>query len=109
MAEMKITEVRTNAKENVSEALGLAQYAEIGAFTYAVPVTIDGQELFVEVKLTAKDHVGNKRTPAFNVDDAVAKYQAELAERAEKAAAKAAEKAEKEAKKAKRAVEPDAE
>lgn len=80
---------------------------QIGTSTYAIPVETPEGVFYAKVAVTAAQRADTKAYPAFNLEDAVAKFEAECAEKAEKAAereaakaAKAAARAAKEAAKA---------
>ena len=80
---------------------------QIGTSTYAIPVETPEGVFYAKVAVTAAQRADTKAYPAFNLEDAVAKFEAECAEKAEKAAereaakaAKAAARAAKEASKA---------
>lgn len=95
MDELKVTErmelVRVEVTEKFPELKGAAQ---IGTGVFVVPV----EHGFAKVTVSAIKGVD------YDVDAAIASYQADLQERADKAAAKAAAKAEKEAAKAAKAA-----
>ena len=80
---------------------------QIGTSTYAIPVETPEGVFYAKVAVTAAQRADTKAYPAFNLEDAVAKFEAECAEKVEKAAereaakaAKAAARAAKEASKA---------
>lgn len=106
---MKTTEIQQFVKETVVRDMGIAEKGtEIGRYKYAVPVeTPEDGVVYATVSITCTKWQSTEKTTAFDLDEAVANYNAEEAERAEKArerAEKSAQKkAEKEAKKAKSA------
>lgn len=102
MATMKKAELDTLVRETVIDALGIAERGtKIGTSTFAIPVETPEGDTYAKVTVTAVQRKDTKTNPAFDLDVAVAKYEAELAEKAEKAAAREAAKAEKAAKSAK--------
>lgn len=91
-------------KSAVFNALGLNEVeglAKIGSSNYVIPVEYNGETIYCGIDLTAKNPKATEKTPAFDVDAAVAKYEEHVAEMTAKAAARAAAKAEKLAKAAK--------
>ena len=66
---------------------------QVGNFSFAIPVTVDGEDRFAVIDITAKNNKDTKTTLAFDVESAHDKWQAAKALSAEKAALKAAEKA----------------
>lgn len=76
------------------ERINLADAVQIGGSEWAVPV-VGG---YVSIQVTAKNPMGTDKVPAFDLDAAVEKYRAKVADREKKAAEKAAEKAAKLAK-----------
>lgn len=73
---------------------------EIGPYTYAVPVgAVDGEERYAKVAITALNNKDTKTTAAFDFEQRVADYQAELEDKRKEAERKAEEKARKSAKK----------
>ncbi len=61
--------------------------------SWAIPVDVDGQTVFAEVSVKTKAWKATKSNPAFNPNDAIAKWEAEKYEREQKAAERAAKKA----------------
>ena len=104
MANMKKAELDTFVRNSVIEALGIDERGtKIGTSTFAIPVETPEGDTYAKVTVTAVQRKDTKTNPAFDLDVAVAKYEAELAEKAEKAAEREAKKAEKAAKSAKSA------
>lgn len=76
------------------EVLGIENVGtQIGTSTYAVPVKTPEGVFYAKVAVTAAQRADTKAYPAFNLEDAVAKFEAEVAEKAEKAAEREALKA----------------
>ena len=73
---------------------------QIGTSTYAVPVETPEGVFYAKVAVTAAQRADTKAYPAFDLLEAVAKFEAEQAEKAEKAAEREAAKAAKLAAKA---------
>lgn len=66
------------------EALGAVQ---IGSGLWAIPsITHDGKQTYTKIAVTAANPIATEKVAAFDLDEAVEKYQAELAESAAKAA-----------------------
>lgn len=73
----------TLAKLNL-EALGAVQ---IDSGVWAIPsIDYEGKQTYAKVAVTAANPIATEKVAAFDLDDAVEKYQAKLAESAEKAA-----------------------
>lgn len=73
----------TLAKLNL-EALGAVQ---IGFGLWAIPsIDYEGNQTYTKIAVTAANPIATEKVAAFDLDDAVEKYQAELAESAAKAA-----------------------
>ena len=75
--------------------LDVLNAVQIGASEYAIPVVpkVDNEgapQRYAKVTITACNPTGTEKVPAFDLDTAVAKWEAEKAEKAEKAAEKAA-------------------
>ena len=60
---------------------------QIGTSTYAIPVETPEGVFYAKVAVTAAQRADTKAYPAFDLDEAVAKFEAEVAEKAEKKAA----------------------
>ena len=73
---------------------------QIGTSTYAIPVETPEGVFYAKVAVTAAQRAATKAYPAFDLDEAVAKFEAEQAEKAEKKAERNAAKAAKLAAKA---------
>ena len=66
------------------EALGAVQ---IGSGLWAIPsIDYEGNQTYTKIAVTAANPIATEKVAAFDLDDAVKKYQAELAESAAKAA-----------------------
>lgn len=102
MATMKKAEFDAFVRNTVIEALGIDERGtKIGTSTFAIPVETPEGDTYAKVTVTAVQRKDTKAVPAFDLNTAVAKYEAELAEKAEKAAAREAAKVAKAAKSAK--------
>lgn len=78
-------------------ALGIAEVGtQIGASTYAIPVETSEGTFYAKVAVTAAQRTDTKVNPAFNLENAVKKFETEIADKEAKAAAREAAKAEKE-------------
>lgn len=103
MANSKM-EIRTNAKDIIASQFvnEHPEAVQIGDYTYAIPMGIapdaTNHPLCVKVEISCPNWYKTAKTEAFNLDEKVAAYNAELAERAAKAEEKAKVAAEKEAK-----------
>lgn len=99
MATMKKTEMDAKIRETVIEGLALERVGTyIGKNTYAIPVDTGDGTFYAKVTVTAAQRTDTKSCKAFNLEDAVAKYELAEQERAMKAEQRAAEKAAKLAK-----------
>lgn len=105
---MKTVEVQNFVKNNIIDTLNLREIGtEIGRGVYAVPVeTPENGVVYAKVSITCTKFTATEKTVAFDLDEAVAKYEADEAEKEAKAEAR---KAEAEAKKAAKAKKADAE
>lgn len=104
MAKVTMAQMKEMAKVAAVASFAVPESAEqVGSFTYAVPVEVEGQEVWVEVAFTAKQWYATKVAEAYDPFEKQVEWKAEMAEREAKAEAKAKAKAEKEAKKAKKA------
>ena len=66
------------------DALGAVQ---IDSGVWAIPsIDYEGKQTYTKVAVTAANPIATEKVAAFDLDDAVAKYQKKLAESAEKAA-----------------------
>lgn len=103
---MKAIEVQNFVKNTVIDTLGLAERGtEIGRGVYAIPVeTPEDGTVYAKVTVTCTRFNAGEKTVAFDLDEAVAKYEADEADKAQRAAdRKAAAEAKKAAKAAKSA------
>jgi hypothetical protein len=104
---MKAIEVQNFVKNTIIDTLDLASRGtEIGRGVYAIPVeTPEDGTVYAKVTVTCTRFNAGEKVTAFDLDEAVAKYQADEADKAERAAerkaAAEAKKAEKAAKSAK--------
>ena len=95
---MKKSEMLAATKADVVAKLPLEEIGavQIGAGLWAVPgPVIDGIQTYAKVSVIAANPIGTEKVPAFDLDEAVADWQAECEERDAKAKAKAEEKARK--------------
>lgn len=96
MATQKISksEMDTIVREGAIATLNLAEVGtKIGTSTYVVPVETPEGVHYAKVAVTAAQRTATKTNPAFDLEVAVQKYAAQVAEKEEKAAARAASKA----------------
>lgn len=88
------TELDSMVRNGAIGALGVSEVGtQIGVSTYAVPVETPEGVFYAKVAITAAQRADTKKYPAFNLDAAVEKFEAEQAEKAEKAAEREAAKA----------------
>ena len=81
-------------RDGAIAALGIAEAGtQIGTSTYAIPVETPEGVFYAKVAVTAAQRTATKAYPAFDLDTAVAKYAAEVAEKEVKAAEREAAKA----------------
>ena len=101
---MKTVEVQNFVKNSVIDTLKLAELGtEIGRGMYAIPVeTPENGTVYAKVSVTCTKFTATEKTVAFDLDEAVAKFEADEAEKVAKAEAR---KAEAEAKKSKKMAE----
>lgn len=100
---MKLTKAQfdTLVREAAIAHLGLDESGtQIGASTFALEFDIEGEVCYAKVAITAAQRTDTKTVKAFDLETAVAKYEAEVAEKAAKAAEREAAKAAKLAAKA---------
>lgn len=86
---MKKSEMLAATKTDVVAKLPLEEIGavQIGTGLWAVPgPMIDGIQTYAKVSVTAANPISTEKVPAFDLDEAVEKYRAELAESAAKAA-----------------------
>lgn len=96
MAKSKI-DIRTEVKENVvAQVLAAIPTAvKIDDYTYAVPMGVaedNGNPLYGKIEIKCVNWYDTKSTPAFNLQNKVAAYEAELADRERRAAEKVTKK-----------------
>lgn len=90
-------EMDTIVRNGAIKALGIAEAGtQIGASTYAIPVETPEGVFYAKVAVTAAQRTDTKVNPAFNLENAVKKFEDEIADKEAKAAAREAAKAEKE-------------
>ena len=102
---MKTVEVQNFVKNSVIDTLKLAELGtEIGRGMYAIPVeTPENGTVYAKVSVTCTKFTATEKTVAFDLDEAVAKFEADEAEKTAKAEARKAEAEAKKAEKAKKA------
>ena len=81
-------------RDGAIATLGIAEAgSQIGTSTYAIPVETPEGVFYAKVAVTAAQRTATKAYPAFDLDVAVKKYNAECEKKATKAAEREAEKA----------------
>lgn len=81
---MNTTEIRKAALSAAIDKTNMSEIAtQIGDASFIVPVEVEGATRYVEFKATVKNNKDTKTVKAFNLDEAVAAYNAELEARAE--------------------------
>ena len=81
---MNTVEIRKAALSAAIEKTNMPEIAtQIGDASFIVPVEVEGTTRYVEFKATVKNNKDTKTVKAFNLDEAVASYNAELEARAE--------------------------
>ena len=81
---MNTVEIRKAALSAAIEKTNMSEIAtQIGDASFIVPVEVEGATRYVEFKATVKNNKDTKTVKAFNLDEAVASYNAELEARAE--------------------------
>lgn len=81
---MNTVEIRKAALSTAIEKTNMSEIAtQIGDASFIVPVEVEGVTRYVEFKATVKNNKDTKTVKAFNLDEAVAAYNAELEARAE--------------------------
>lgn len=81
---MNTTEIRKAALSTAIEKTNMSEIAtQIGDASFIVPVEVEGVTRYVEFKATVKNNKDTKTVKAFDLDEAVASYNAELEARAE--------------------------
>ena len=86
---------KTEVRNSLAEILTSLDAVPIAENSFAVPVVIEGLELYVTVELVAKNWYSTKASEAFNIDSEVETYKITKAEKEAKAIAAAKIKAEK--------------
>ena len=116
MATINKTDILSGIRSDALDKLNLSALGaiQIGASEYAIPVTsaIDVEnapQRYAKVAITACNPTGTEKVPAFDIDLAVEKWNAECAEKAQKAAEKARKAEEKRAADADRRAKREAE
>lgn len=81
---MNTVEIRKAALSSAIEKTNMSEIAtQIGDASFVVPVEVEGVTRYVEFKATVKNNKDTKTVKAFDLDEAVASYNAELEARAE--------------------------
>lgn len=81
---MNTAEIRKAALTAAVEKTNISEIAtQIGDASFIVPVKVEGVTRYVEFKATVKNNKDTKTVKAFDPDEAVASYNAELEARAE--------------------------
>lgn len=81
---MNTVEIRKAALSAAIEKTNMPEIAtQIGDASFIVPVEVEGVTRYVEFKATVKNNKDTKTVKAFDLDEAVASYNAELEARAE--------------------------
>lgn len=81
---MNTVEIRKAALSAAIEKTNMSEIAtQIGDASFIVPVEVEGVTRYVEFKATVKNNKDTKTVKAFDLDEAVATYNAELEARAE--------------------------
>lgn len=81
---MNTVEIRKAALSAAIEKTNMSEIAtQIGDASFIVPVEVEGVTRYVEFKATVKNNKDTKTIKAFDLDEAVASYNAELEARAE--------------------------
>ena len=81
---MNTVEIRKAALSAAIEKTNMHEIAtQIGDASFIVPVEVEGATRYVEFKATVKNNKDTKTVKAFNLDEAIAAYNAELEARAE--------------------------
>lgn len=93
---MTTTERNEYVKSTVAEMLEIGSIGtQIDRYTWAIPVEVDGTTIYAKVNITAALSKATKANPAFNLENAVAAFEADEAERKAKAEEKAKKEEEK--------------
>lgn len=81
---MNTVEIRKAALSAAIEKTNMSEIAtQIGDASFIVPVEVEGVTRYVEFKATVKNNKDTKTVKAFDLDEAIASYNAELEARAE--------------------------
>lgn len=81
---MNTVEIRKAALSAAIEKTNMSEIAtQIGDASFIVPVEVEGVTRYVEFKATVKNNKDTKTVKAFDLDEAVTSYNAELEARAE--------------------------
>lgn len=81
---MNTVEIRKAALSAAIEKTNMHEIAtQIGDASFIVPVEVESATRYVEFKATVKNNKDTKTVKAFNLDEAIAAYNAELEARAE--------------------------
>ena len=81
---MNTVEIRKAALSAAIEKTNMPEIAtQIGDASFIVPVEVEGVTRYVEFKATVKNNKDTKTVKAFDLNEAVASYNAELEARAE--------------------------
>ena len=95
MSKVTESQMKENAKIEVSDKLAKSFTAygaeQVGAFTFAIPTMQEGQEVWVEVALTAKQWKETKVSPAYDPFKKAQEWRDETAQKAKEKAQKQAE------------------
>ena len=107
MSKLKVSEKQVIVKDSAVSALSTAfedcGAVKIGDYKYAIPVEVEGEIKYAKIDIVCGQLVDSKVTPAFDIDDAVAQYEADLEYKATVKASKEKAKADKEKAKASKA------
>lgn len=81
---MNTVEIRKAALSAAIEKTNMSEIAtQIGDASFIVPVEVEDVTRYVEFKATVKNNKDTKTVKAFDLDEAIASYNAELEARAE--------------------------
>ena len=86
---MKKADLLSAIKADTISKLNLDAFGavQIDSGVWAIPsIDYEGKQTYAKVAVTAANPIATEKVAAFDLDDAVAKYQKKLAESAEKAA-----------------------
>ena len=100
MEKMTAAQKNTAIKDNAVKAVVIPDNAiQVGDYTYAIPIMVDGEERYAEIAFTAKNNKATKTTVAYDPEEKRQEWLDDKDMKAKAAEAKAAEKAAKLAKK----------